>query len=116
MKPPDLPADKIYFTIGEVAEIFNVKTSLIRYWEQEFKQLHPHKNRKGDRRYIKKDINTLHSIYTLVKEKGYTLDGAKKALAEGEGRNEEEKRFLMEKLHDIKAELLILKSKLSQLR
>lgn len=114
MKPPDLPSDKVYFTIGEVAEIFNVNTSLIRYWEQEFKQLHPHKNRKGDRRYIKKDIDTLHTIYTLVKEKGFTIDGAKKALSEG--KNDKEKQVLLAKLHHMKEELLMLKSKLRDLQ
>lgn len=110
MKQLDLPADKVYFTIGEVAEIFNVNTSLIRYWEQEFEQLHPHKNRKGDRRYVKKDIETLHTIYILVKEKGFTIEGAKKALTENSTASD--KKDLLDKLLQIKNELLKLKNQI----
>ena len=110
MKQLDLPTDKLYFTIGEVAEIFNVNTSLIRYWEQEFEQLHPHKNRKGDRRFVKKDIETLLTIYILVKEKGFTIEGAKKALTEDSASTV--KRELLKKLLEIKNELLKLKNQI----
>ena len=110
MKQLDLPTDKLYFTIGEVAEIFNVNTSLIRYWEQEFEQLHPHKNRKGDRRFVKKDIETLLTIYILVKEKGFTIEGAKKALTEDSASTF--KRELLKKLLEIKNELLKLKNQI----
>jgi DNA-binding transcriptional MerR regulator len=71
---------KLYYSIGEVAEMFNVSASLIRYWESEFTMLRPKKNRKGDRQFTKKDIDYLERIYTLVKERGFTLDGAKKEL------------------------------------
>lgn len=71
---------KLYYSIGEVAEMFNVSNSLIRFWETEFSMLKPKKNSKGDRRYMKKDIDNLRIIYHLVKEKGYTLDGAKKEI------------------------------------
>ena len=71
---------KLYYSIGEVAEMFGVSTSLIRYWESEFTFLRPKKNRKGDRQFTKKDINYLERIYSLVKERGFTLDGAKKEL------------------------------------
>jgi DNA-binding transcriptional MerR regulator len=71
---------KLYYSIGEVAEMFNVSASLIRYWESEFTMLRPKKNRKGDRQFTKKDIAYLERIYTLVKERGFTLDGAKKEL------------------------------------
>ena len=71
---------KLYYSIGEVAEMFGVSNSLIRYWETEFKVLKPAKNKKGDRRFMVKDIRTLEKIYTLVKERGFTLEGAKKEL------------------------------------
>lgn len=71
---------KLYYSIGEVAEMFGVSNSLIRYWETEFKVLKPLKNKKGDRRFMVKDIRTLETIYTLVKERGFTLEGAKKEL------------------------------------
>lgn len=73
---------KVYFAIGEVAEMFDVSTSLIRYWEGEFKILKPRKDRKGNRLFTTKDIDNLHLIYHLVKERGYTLDGAKRKLRE----------------------------------
>lgn len=75
--------EKLYFTISEVAQKFNVATSLIRFWETEFDILKPRKTAKGNRLYSKKDIENFSLIYHLVKEKGYTLDGAKKKLKEG---------------------------------
>ena len=75
--------EKLYFTISEVAKQFNVATSLIRFWETEFDILKPKKTTKGNRLYTKKDIENFSLIYHLVKEKGYTLDGAKKKLKEG---------------------------------
>ncbi|MFA8300189.1 MAG: MerR family transcriptional regulator [Hyphomicrobiales bacterium] len=74
-------SEKVYYSIGEVAEMFNVNTSLIRYWEKEFKILKPKKNRKGNRLFTVEDIENLKNIYSLVKEKGYTLQGAKDALS-----------------------------------
>jgi DNA-binding transcriptional MerR regulator len=71
---------KLYYSIGEVSEMFSVSSSLIRYWEAEFSILKPSKNSKGDRRFMVKDIRNLEKIYTLVKERGFTLDGAKKEL------------------------------------
>lgn len=73
---------KLYYPIGEVADMFSVSTSLIRYWENEFDILQPKKNGKGNRLFTQKDIENLHIIYHLVKERGYTLDGAKKKLKE----------------------------------
>ncbi len=73
---------KLYYSIGEVAKMFDVSTSLIRFWESEFTILKPRKNSKGNRMYTEKDIDMLMLIYHLVKERGYTLDGAKKKLKE----------------------------------
>jgi len=72
--------DKLYFSIGEVATMFNVNTSLIRFWEKEFDILKPTKNKKGNRMFTRRDVENLKLIYHLVKERGYTLDGAKKKL------------------------------------
>ena len=72
----DLP-EKRYYSIGEVASKFQVKTSLIRFWEQEFKILNPKKNSRGNRKFTSKDIENFNKIYFLLKEKGYTIQGAK---------------------------------------
>ena len=71
---------KLYYTIGEVAALFEVNTSLIRFWEKEFQIITPKKNRKGNRLFSIQDIENLNKIYYLVKVKGYTLDGAKNEL------------------------------------
>lgn len=71
---------KLYYSIGEVAKLFDVNTSLIRFWEKEFTQIQPKKNSKGNRLFTVKDIEHFNKIYQLVKLEGYTLDGAKKAL------------------------------------
>ncbi|MBP8790669.1 MAG: MerR family transcriptional regulator [Breznakibacter sp.] len=74
--------EKLYYTIGEVAEMFKVNTSLIRFWEKEFDIIKPHKNKKGNRLFTPKDIENFHLIFHLVKEKGMTLSGASKKLKE----------------------------------
>jgi DNA-binding transcriptional MerR regulator len=73
---------KLYFSIGEVAEMFNVNTSLIRFWEKEFDILKPMKNKKGNRMFSKTDVDNLRIIFHLVKERGFTLQGAKDKLKE----------------------------------
>ena len=72
--------EKIYYSIGEVAEQFNVAPSLIRFWESEFELIQPKKNRKGNRQFTKEDIENVRTIYHLVKQKGFTLQGAKEML------------------------------------
>lgn len=72
--------EKIYYSIGEVAEFFEVNPSLIRFWEKEFDILKPHKNNKGNRLFTKQDLNHLRIIYHLVRERGYTLQGAREKL------------------------------------
>ncbi len=74
--------EKLYYSIGEVAEMFNVNTSLIRFWEKNFDIIKPHKNKKGNRFFTKEDIENLKLIHHLVKEKRLTLEGARKKLTE----------------------------------
>jgi DNA-binding transcriptional MerR regulator len=110
MKPAG-KIEKIYYTIGEVAELFEVNTSLIRFWENEFDFLSPQKNKKGNRLFTKEDINKIRIIYHLVKEKGYTLQGARERIK----RNKEdvEKQVeIIDFLQRIKSFLLELKSDL----
>jgi len=103
--------EKIYYTIGEVAELFEVNASLIRFWETEFDFLSPQKNKKGNRLFTKEDINKIKIIYHLVKEKGYTLQGAREKIK----RNKEdvEKQVeIIDSLQRIKSFLLELKNDL----
>jgi DNA-binding transcriptional MerR regulator len=74
--------EKVYYTIGEVAEMFDVNTSLIRFWEKEFDIIKPKKNKKGNRLFTKQDIDNFHIIYHLVKERGLTLKGAQMKMKE----------------------------------
>ena len=77
--------EKLFYPIGEVAQMFNVSVSSIRYWEKEFDILKPKKNKKGNRMFTKKDVKNLGIIYHLTKERGFTLEGAKKKLRENKG-------------------------------
>lgn len=72
--------EKIYYSMGETAAMFNVAPSLLRFWEKEFDMIKPHKNKKGTRYFTKHDIEIINTIYYLTKIKGYTLQGAKEAL------------------------------------
>ncbi len=74
--------EKVFYSIGEVAEMFQVKPSLIRFWEKEFDIIKPKKNKKGNRFFTKEDIDNFHLIYHLVKERGLTLKGAQMKLKE----------------------------------
>jgi DNA-binding transcriptional MerR regulator len=103
--------EKIYFSIGEVAEMFQVNTSLLRFWEKEFPQLHPRKNTRGNRMYSKKDIELFSQIHELVREKGFTLDGAKNALKKKE--NSSDKEVIIQRLQNIRRELIQLQDTLS---
>jgi DNA-binding transcriptional MerR regulator len=77
--------EKLFYSIGEVAKIFKLNTSHIRFWEKEFDILKPKKNKKGNRLFTKEDVANLHVIYYLVKERGFTLNGAKKKLKHNKG-------------------------------
>jgi len=76
---------KLYYSIGEVAKMFDVNTSLIRFWEREFDIINPQKNKKGDRMFTQQDVDNFHVIYHLVKERGFTLQGAKEKLKQNKG-------------------------------
>jgi DNA-binding transcriptional MerR regulator len=100
--------EKLYYTIGEVARMFNVNTSLIRFWEKEFDILKPHKNKKGNRLFTPEDVENLHLIYHLVKEKGLTLKGAEKKLKENK-EDTVENFEVVKRLKDIREMLVEIK-------
>lgn len=109
----DINPNKLYFSIGEVATMFGVNTSLIRFWEKEFVIIKPHKNKKGNRMFTQQDIRNFQAIYKLVKEEGYTLQGAKEKLKDKETTTEITKQSLVIKqLQLIKNDLILLKSAL----
>lgn len=106
----DLP-EKLYYSIGEVAKAFDVNTSLIRFWEKEFDVLQPKKNAKGNRKFTPSDIKNLELIYHLVKDRGFTLEGAKIHLKENKDKTLS--NFdIIRKLETVKAELLKIKEQL----
>jgi DNA-binding transcriptional MerR regulator len=102
--------EKKYFSIGEVAEMLDVATSLIRFWESEFDIIKPKKNRKGNRQFTREDIDNVKLIYHLVKEKGYTLQGAKDLLKDG---NDvlKEKIEIINSLKKVKSFLIEIRAK-----
>ena len=104
------PPDKLYDSIGEVAKAFDVNASLIRYWEKEFPIIKPKKNKKGNRYFTPEDIKNLKIIYHLVKEKGYTLDGARIAVTTNSKISETVS--MIDRLEFVKAELQKLKDSL----
>ena len=111
-KLADIQLTKLYYSIGEVAAIFDVNTSLIRFWEKEFTIIQPKKNKKGNRLFTVKDIQHFNKIYQLVKMEGYTLDGAKKALKSKDAPAKTDNfsnEQVISKLEQIRSRLLDLK-------
>jgi DNA-binding transcriptional MerR regulator len=106
----ELP-EKRYYGIGEVARAFDVNTSLIRFWEKEFDVLQPKKNAKGNRKFTPQDIKNLELIYHLVKERGFTLEGAKTHLKENRQKSLNNYEIIR-KLERVKAELIKIKDQL----
>ncbi|MBI1317300.1 MerR family transcriptional regulator [bacterium] len=104
----ELDPEKRYFTIGEVSTHLGVNTSLIRFWEKEFPQIQPKKSSGGSRMFRREDLELLERIYYLVKERGFTLEGARKKLREKTPANDHRDQ--------IRARLLELRSRLEQLR
>lgn len=109
---PVLNDEKLYYSIGEVADMFGVSKSLIRYWETEFTILKPHKNSKGDRRFTKENIDQLQLIFDLVKNRGFTIDGAKNEIKQNKDLLRQ-KQAVLQKLIHIKSEMLKFKESLS---
>ena len=97
--------------MGEIAHKYQVKHSLIRYWEKEFDIIKPKKNKKGNRLFTKKDLDAFDLIFDLVKRKGFTLEGAKLKIKEGKT-DKFKKEEIVEKLRDIKSFLLELDGQL----
>jgi len=111
----EIPEDEIlfqkqYYSIGDVAAMFKENTSLIRYWEKEFAILKPKKNKKGDRYFRPEDVKNLKMIYHLLRERKYTIDGAKGFLKNNNSAGE--KHEMIESLQKIKTFLLELKNNL----
>ncbi len=111
----EIPEDEIlfkkqYYSIGDVATMFRENTSLIRYWENEFSILKPKKNKKGDRYFRPEDVKNLKMIYHLLRERKYTIDGAKEFLKNNKAAGE--KHEMIESLQKIKSFLLELKNNL----
>ncbi|MGZ9676639.1 MerR family transcriptional regulator [Flavobacterium sp. JSWR-1] len=107
----DLQEGKRYYSIGEVAKAFDVNASLIRFWDSEFDILKPKKNAKGNRMFTPEDITNLQLIYHLVKERGFTLEGAKIHLKEGQKKTLD-KFEIIKKLEAIRNQLTNIKNEL----
>jgi DNA-binding transcriptional MerR regulator len=110
-----IPEDEVlfqkhYYTMGEVAEMFRVNQSLLRFWEAEFNILQPKKNKKGDRYFRPIDIKNLHLIYHLLRQRKYTIEGAKDFLKKNS--KAEEKFETIKKLEEVKRFLLEMKASL----
>ena len=106
-------AKKLYYTMGEVAEMFDVNASLIRHWESKFSCLRPHKNKKGNRLFSPEDIERLKQIYHLVKERGMTLEGANKVMrASAKTADLSRDTEMLERLQRIRAALVEVREEL----
>ena len=106
----ELPT-KRYYSIGEIAKAFDVNASLIRFWDKEFEALKPKKNAKGNRLFTADDISNFKLIFNLVKERGFTLEGAKQKLKKNRDvtiYNHE----IISRLEAVKAELVKIKEQL----
>ncbi len=106
--------EKLFYGIGEVAGMFNVNVSLIRYWEKEFTVIKPTKNKKGNRMFTQKDVDNFHLIYHFVKERGMTIKGAKQKL-----KNNPDSTLhnfeIIKRLKKIKEELLNISDELDKI-
>ncbi|OPZ31686.1 MAG: HTH-type transcriptional repressor YcgE [Bacteroidetes bacterium ADurb.BinA174] len=113
-KPIQFNDKRLFYSIQEVADHFAVNVSLLRFWEKEFDNINPKKTAGGTRQYTKEDIQQVQLVYNLVKEKGMTLEGARQILKSN--KDEEEKRVeAINRLQEIKKELLLLKEEFASL-
>ena len=110
MAEPKEPKYKLYYSIGEVAEMLGVNDTLLRFWEREFPQISPKKGGRGVRQYTKDDIETIKVIYNLVKVRGLRIEALRKN-KEGEVQSAE----VIERLRSIRSELVELKAALGDL-
>ncbi|MEA5403647.1 MerR family transcriptional regulator [Arcicella sp. DC2W] len=92
---------KRYYSISEVAQMFDMNISKLRFWEEQFPSLNPKRDRSGDRKYTQEDINHLREIVDLVENQGYTIEGAKRAL-ESKKKKKQENQAIIDRLADIK--------------
>ena len=102
---------KLFYSIGEVAKMFDVNVSLIRFWEKEFEVIDPKKNKKGNRLFTQKDVDNFYIIYNLVKERGYTLEGAKQKI-KGDKKGAETNAEMIKSLNQVRQFLLDIKKEL----
>lgn len=103
---------KIYYSMGEVAEMFDVTPALIRHWESQFDCIKPHRNKKGNRLFSPADVERLKQIYHLVKERGMTLKGANKVLKRAKSDEVAQEMELLERLQKIRAALVEVREEL----
>ena len=106
-------AEKLYYSMGEVAEMFDVSRSLIRYWDSQFDVLKPRKNGKGNRMFRPEDIENFKIIYHLVKERGMTLDGARRAMSQRGMKSVSRAAELTERLQKLRALLVEIRDNMS---
>ncbi|OUV57270.1 MAG: MerR family transcriptional regulator [Flavobacteriales bacterium TMED113] len=102
---------KLYYSIGEISNITGISASKIRFWEKEFEILNPQKNKKGNRRFTLEDLKKIKLIYHLLKEKKYTIRGAKNKL-QNNFEEIEKNLELTERLNRIKKELIEIRENL----
>lgn len=112
-KNTNMSDSKIFFSIGEVARLFDLNESTLRFWEKEFDNIQPKKTTKGFRQYTKADIENIRMVYHLVKEKGMTLVGAKKVIHDSK-RKLSTKLELLDRLNAIKEELVAIKAEIAE--
>lgn len=105
---------RLYYRMNEVAEMFGVNPSLIRYYEKEFDIIKPHRNKKGNRQFTQQDVDNFHKIFYLVKEKGFTLEGAKSKLKEEQKVGDKDNGEIIESLRHIRRFLLELRKELEE--
>jgi DNA-binding transcriptional MerR regulator len=103
---------KLYYSMGEVAEMFDVTPALIRHWESQFDCIKPHRNKKGNRLFTQDDVDKLKHIYHLVKERGMTLKGANQVLKRGKRDDVAQQMELLERLYRIRASLVEVREEL----
>lgn len=99
--------EKLFYSISEVSEMFELNASTIRFWEKEFEVLKPNKNKKGNRLYTQKDIDNISRIVTLVKQQGFTIQGARDQLRQKSGQTQQQE--VVDRLKQIKERLLKLR-------